>query len=112
MNRLETARRTQVIRCLVEGNSIDTTVRMTGVANNVILKLLFEICSACTAFLDETMRNLKCERLQADEAWSFCYAKQRNVAPEMAVARIAGVKRQPWISRGRRRQTEPLPRIR
>src|SRR5713226_2735356 len=90
MNRLDANRRAQVIRCLVEGNSINSTCRMTRVAKNTVLKLLVEIGSACSAFLNETMRDLKCERLQADEAWSFCYAKQRNVTPEMAEERIAG----------------------
>ena|SRR5687767_4140814 len=90
MNRMGTARRAQVIRCLVEGSSINSTVRMRGVAKNTVLKLLVEIGSACSVYLDATMRDLKCERLQADEAWSFCYAKQRNVTPEMAEERIAG----------------------
>lgn len=79
---MDTVRRAQVIRCLVEGNSINSTCRMTGVAKNTILQLLVEVGATCTAFLDSTMRNLKCERLQADEAWSFCYAKQKNVKPE------------------------------
>lgn len=82
MNRMDTARRSQVIRCLVEGNSINSTVRMTGVAKNTVLKLLVEIGAVCSQFLDEKMRNLPCERLQADEAWSFVYAKQKNVKPE------------------------------
>jgi hypothetical protein len=46
---------------------------MTGVSKNTILKLLVEIGSACSAFLDVTMRDLKCQKMQADEAWSFCY---------------------------------------
>jgi len=50
--------------------------------DKVELKLLVEVGASCSAFLDKTMRNLKCERLQADEAWSFCYAKQKNVKPE------------------------------
>ena len=79
---MDTTRRAQVIRCLVEGNSINSTSRMTGVAKNTILKLLVEIGAACSRYLDVTMRGLKCERLQADEAWSFCYAKQKNVKPE------------------------------
>ncbi len=82
MNRMDTARRAQVMRCLVEGNSINSTCRMTGVAKNTILKLLVEVGAACSAYLDVTMRDLKCERLEADEAWSFCYAKQKNVKPE------------------------------
>ena len=37
--------------------------------------------AVCADFLNERMRNLPCERLQADETWSFCYAKQKNVKP-------------------------------
>lgn len=90
MNRLDANRRCQVIRCLVEGNSINSTVRMTGIAKNTVLKLLVEIGSACSAFLDEKMQNLSCRRLQADEAWSFCYCKQRNLTPKIAEKQIAG----------------------
>src|SRR5260370_28512321 len=89
MNRMDTARRAQVVRCLIEGNSINSTVRMTGVAKNTVLKLLVEIGSACSAFLDEKMQNLSCRRLQADEAWSFCYCKQRNLRPKIAEKQIA-----------------------
>jgi IS1 family transposase len=82
MNRMDTARRAQVIRCLIEGNSINSTVRMTGVAKNTVLKLLVEIGDACSEYLDGVMRDLPCQRLQADEAWSFCFAKAKNVKPE------------------------------
>src|SRR3954451_17754100 len=54
MNRIDTARRAQVIRCLVEGNSINSTCRMTGVAKNTVLKLLVEVGAACSAYLDVT----------------------------------------------------------
>lgn len=82
MNRMDTVRRAQVVRCLIEGNSINSTVRMTGVAKNTVLKLLVEIGAACSEYLDATMQNLPCQRLQADEAWSFCFAKQKNVKPK------------------------------
>jgi IS1 family transposase len=55
---------------------------MTGVAKHTILKLLVELGSVCADFLDQTMQNLPCQRLQADEAWAFCFAKQKNVKPE------------------------------
>jgi IS1 family transposase len=87
---MDTARRAQVIRCLVEGNSINSTVRLTRVAKNTVLKLLVEVGAACSGFLDETMQNLSCVRLQADEAWSFCYCKQKQVTAEIADKRIAG----------------------
>ena len=81
MNRMNTARRTQVIRCLIEGCSINSTVRMSGVAKHTILKLLVEIGPVCAEFLDATMHNLKCERIQVDEIWQFVGAKQKNVKP-------------------------------
>lgn len=90
MNRLDNSRRTMVIRCLVEGNSINSTVRMTGVAKNTVLKLLVEIGAACSGYLNEVMRDLPCQRLQADEAWSFCYCKQKQVTAAISEERVAG----------------------
>ncbi|MGZ6210388.1 MAG: IS1 family transposase, partial [Syntrophales bacterium] len=46
MNKLSIEKRTQVISCLVEGNSIRATVRMTGVAKNTIVRLLAEVGEA------------------------------------------------------------------
>lgn len=66
----------RVIAALVEGNSIRATVRMTGVAKNTVVKLLRDIGQACERYHDEVMVDLPCKRLQVDEIWSFCYAKQ------------------------------------
>jgi IS1 family transposase len=82
MNKLPTAKRTQVVAALVEGNSIRATVRMTGAAKNTVVKLLVELGEACSRFQDEALRDLYCEHLQADEIWSFCYAKAKNVPEE------------------------------
>jgi IS1 family transposase len=79
MNRLTQAERTQVIAALVEGNSIRATVRMTGVAKNTIVKLLAEVGNACAEYQDRVLRNLASKRIQCDEIWSFCYAKQKNL---------------------------------
>jgi hypothetical protein len=72
-----------VLRCLVEGNSIRSTVRITGVAKNTILKLLVDAGKVCAEYQNKTLRNLTCKRLQVDEIWSFCYAKQKNVPNEL-----------------------------
>jgi IS1 family transposase len=82
MNRLDTARRAQVVRCLIEGNSIRSTVRMTGVAKNTVVKLLVELGAACAVYQNLAMRNLPCQRIQADEIWSFVGAKEKNVTAE------------------------------
>jgi IS1 family transposase len=79
MNRMDAARRAQVIRCLVEGNSIRATVRMTGASKNTITKLLVEVGSACAVYQDRAFRNLRLKRIQCDEIWSFCYAKDKNL---------------------------------
>ncbi len=79
MNKLTPEKRTQVVASLVEGNSIRATVRMTGVAKGTVLKLLSDIGKACTEYQDKVFRNLSCKRIQCDEIWSFCYAKDKNV---------------------------------
>ena len=48
MNRLSKENRAQILACLVEGNSIRATVRMTGVAKKTITKLLTDVGRACT----------------------------------------------------------------
>jgi IS1 family transposase len=79
MNRLTTEKRAQIIGCLVEGNSIRATVRMTGAAKNTITKLLIDLGEACAEFQDGQLVNLPCKVVEADEVWSFCWSKQKNV---------------------------------
>lgn len=81
-NILKAEKRAAVIAALVEGNSINATVRMTGVAKNTILKLLVELGTACAVYQDEALRELPCKRVQVDEIWAFCYAKAKNVPAE------------------------------
>jgi len=85
MNKLNGAKRSQVVAALVEGNSIRSTVRMTGVAKNTVVKLLVALGTACERYQRETLVGLRSRRIQCDEIWSFVYAKEKNVTPEMAV---------------------------
>lgn len=82
MNRLNIQKRVQTIASLIEGNSIRSTVRMTGASKNTVTKLLRDIGKVCEQYHDKVMVNLPCKRIQVDEIWSFCYAKQKNVPPE------------------------------
>jgi transposase len=79
MNQLSSEKRAAVIAALVEGNSIRSVVRMTGVAKNTVVKLLAEAGAACAQYQDRALRNLPCKRVQCDEIWSFCYAKDKNL---------------------------------
>jgi hypothetical protein len=83
MNKLSTDRRTQLVAALVEGNSIRSAARMTDVAFNTVLKFVVDIGTVCRKFLDEQMRDLSCKRVQADEIWQFCYAKDKNLPDSM-----------------------------
>jgi IS1 family transposase len=83
MNKLDVAKRAQILSCLVEGNSIRSTVRMTGAAKNTVVKLLAEVGKACAEYQDKALRNLPCKNIQCDEIWSFCYSKEKNVPAEL-----------------------------
>jgi hypothetical protein len=65
------ARRTQIIACLLEGNSIRSTERMTDTHRDTIMRLLVETADACSKLMDGQMRNLRCQRLQVDEIWTY-----------------------------------------
>src|SRR5205807_6740325 len=79
MNRLNITKQTQVVAALVEGNSINSTVRMTGVSKHTILNLLEDMGCACAEFHNRTVRNVKAKRVEVDEIWQFCYSKEKNV---------------------------------
>jgi IS1 family transposase len=79
MNRLSTKKRAQIIGCLVEGNSIRATVRMTGAAKNTIAKLLVDLGTATSEYQDGALRELPCKTIQCDEIWAYAYAKNKNV---------------------------------
>lgn len=84
MNCLSSADRARIVSCLVEGNSIRATARMTGFSQNTITKLLVDMGDACLKAHDQMVRGLKCKRVHADEIWSFVGAKQKNVPEEKA----------------------------
>lgn len=79
MNRLSLKDRAHIIGLMVEGSSLRSITRLTGVSINTVTKLLVDIGKAAMKFQDENLRNLTCKRLQCDEIWAFCYAKQKNV---------------------------------
>jgi hypothetical protein len=82
MNRLSREKQAQIVAALVEGNSIRATARMTGVSKDTVVKLQVEAGYASAEYMDKTFRNLTCKRIQCDEMWAFCYAKEKNVPAE------------------------------
>ena len=83
MNRLNVTERAQILSCLVEGNSIRATCRMTGAAKGTVIKLLADVGAACHTYHDRHVRNVKSQRIQCDEIWSFCGMKEKNIPADM-----------------------------
>jgi IS1 family transposase len=78
MNKLSTEKRAQILHCIVEGNSLRATARLTDTAINTVVNLMIDAGKACSAYQDKAMRNLNCKHLQCDEIWSFVGCKQKN----------------------------------
>ena len=83
MNRSSSAKRAQILGMMAEGISMRAIARMTGASINTVVKLLIDAGNACLDYQDRVMINLPCRRIQADEIWSFVYAKQKNIPEKM-----------------------------
>src|SRR6266850_1002950 len=79
VNQVPLSRRIQAINCLVEGNSIRSTERMTGTHRDTICRLLVEVGEGCANLMDEQMRDLSCRRIEVDEIWAYVGKKQRHM---------------------------------
>jgi len=90
MNKLSIGRRAQILTLLCEGNSMRSVSRIADVSINTVTKLLVDAGHACTQFHDEKVRGVQAQRVQVDETWSFCYAKQKQVPNAIAAPDGAG----------------------
>lgn len=90
MNRLPKEKRVQILHMLVEGASMRSVSRIVGVSINTVTKLQNDAGTVCAAFHDANVEGLKSKRIQADEVWSFCYAKAKNVENAKAAPDGAG----------------------
>jgi IS1 family transposase len=79
MNQLLLERRAAIVGCLVDGNSIRATCRITGAAKNTVIKLLVDLGEVCSLYQAHVIRDLPAKQIQCDEIWSFVGAKARQV---------------------------------
>ena len=68
MNKLKLDKQAAVISALVEGVSIRSTERMTGVHRDTIMRLMVQVGETCEEVLDAMMRGLRCQRVEIDES--------------------------------------------
>lgn len=90
MNKLPSEKRAQALQMMAEGLSLRAMTRLTGISRTTLIKLLEDAGQAFSEYQDRTLMNLNCKRLQVDEAWAFCYAKQKNVPHAKAAPEGAG----------------------
>ena len=79
MNKLPSAKRAKILNLLIEGMSMRAVSRIEDVSINTVTKLLVDAGHACAKYHDEAVRDVPAARVQCDEIWSFCYAKEKNV---------------------------------
>jgi IS1 family transposase len=78
MNKLSTKERANIIRLLVEGNSLRSCSRIADVSINTVTKLLVDVGSACMQFHNDNVVNVNSKRVECDEIWSFVAMKQKT----------------------------------
>lgn len=82
MNVLSVEEKIAVLSAMVEGNSIRSTERMTGIHRDTITRLVVSVGGDCERLLDERMRGLCCRYVQADEIWTYVGKKEKRVGAE------------------------------
>lgn len=85
MNKLPLKTRVQILSMLCEGSSMRSISRVADVSINTVSKLLVDAGKFCADLHDREVRNVKAQKVQCDEIWSFTAAKQKNV-PNMKKA--------------------------
>jgi IS1 family transposase len=90
MNKLDIAKRAQILSTLCEGASMRAVSRLADVSINTVSKLLIDVGRFCAGYHDARVKGVKAKRVQVDELWSFTYAKQKNVAKAKAAPDGAG----------------------
>ncbi len=90
MNKLDPKARAQALQMMAEGVSLRSITRLTGTSRTTLIKLLEDAGEAFSEYQDRALVNLKSKRVQVDEVWAFCYAKQKNVPTAKAAPEGAG----------------------
>jgi len=79
MNTLPLDKKLVILNAMIEGNSIRSVERMTGVHRDTIMRLVARTGEQCVHFLDSRIRGIRSERVQADEIWTYVFKKQARI---------------------------------
>jgi transposase-like protein/IS1 family transposase len=76
--RLPMEKALQVLQLLVEGVSVRSAERITGVEKKTILSLLERVGERCEMLLENLIRNVPVRDVQCDELWAFVQMKEKT----------------------------------
>ncbi len=66
------------IQLLVEGSSIRSTSRITGLHQSTISDLILKVGANCERFLAQTVKDVNVDFVECDEVWSYVGCKERT----------------------------------
>jgi len=66
------------LHLLCEGNSVRAVERITGTEKKTILRLLVQVGQGCERILEETVKAVPVNDVQADEVWTYITCKQKT----------------------------------
>lgn len=76
--RLAPDRAVKVLRLLLEGMSVRSVERVTGVHRDTILRLLMLAGERCQKLMDERQVDLEVSDVQCDEIWGYVFKKEHH----------------------------------
>lgn len=79
------------LRLLVEGNSIRSIERITGVEKKTILKVLVLTGEKCERLLNDKIKGVAIRDVQADEMWGFVGMKEKTKKRKQVISKIFDV---------------------
>jgi IS1 family transposase len=88
MNTLAADKKLAIVSNLVEGASIRSIERMTGVHRDTIMRLGTGVGESCVRFLDRQVRNVAAKKVQCDEIWTYVFKKQARITADENIAGI------------------------
>lgn len=68
----------KILRMLLEGMSVRSCERLTGMHRDTILKLMVECGEACRNFMESQITNFRCDTVECDEQWAFVFCKRKT----------------------------------
>jgi IS1 family transposase len=79
MNKLSQEKQELILSHLVEGNSIRSIERITGVHRDTIIRLMLRAGDKAQDVMDRRMKEIHAENIQIDEIWTYVGCKNRHL---------------------------------